>query len=97
MRRVETLRQQATILRVLAQSFEAEMPAIAKQAVYLGKRCHDLADQIEHEIGERMKRPIASHAPRALSPPTAAIARQTPAGEGADIPKRASSDAKDKV
>ncbi len=68
MRRVETLRQQATLLRTLAQTFE-EMPVIAKQAMDLATRCQDLADQAEREIKQRTSKPIASTARSARSRP----------------------------
>jgi hypothetical protein len=51
MDRVETLREQASILRSLAISFEGH--TLRENLLYVAKRCEQLADEAEREITER--------------------------------------------
>ena len=57
MDRIETLREQANILRALAQSFES--PALRENLLYVAKRCEDLAAQAEREKTDDKARPIS--------------------------------------
>ena len=57
MNRVETLRQQASILRSLAKSFDT--PELRADLLVLAKRCEELAEDAQREITERKARPIS--------------------------------------
>ena len=57
MERVKTLREQAQILRTLAQSLE-DAPTLSRDLSALAKRCDELADEAEREIRERLSQPI---------------------------------------
>lgn len=50
----EALRKQASALRLLATDFEADL--IRDDLIRLGERCDELADKVEREITERMRR-----------------------------------------
>ena len=63
MTRVETLRQQASILRSLAKSFDA--PLLRADLLVLAKRCEELADEAVREISERRAQPTSDQAPSA--------------------------------
>jgi hypothetical protein len=56
MTRVETLREQARVLRSLASSFDAHV--IAQDLTKLAERCEELAAQIEHSIRRDLSKPI---------------------------------------
>jgi hypothetical protein len=57
MPRVEVLREQAQLLRKLAESFE--MPEIRQDLSKLADRCEQLAAKLTRELGERRIRPIS--------------------------------------
>jgi hypothetical protein len=56
MTRVETLREQAHVMRALAKSFSS--PALRDELMGLAKRCEEPADEAVREISERQSRPI---------------------------------------
>ena len=55
MPRVEVLREQAQLLRNLAESFE--MPEIRQDLFRLADRCEQLAAKLTRELAERRIRP----------------------------------------
>ncbi len=57
MARVETLREQANLLRRLAESFE--MPQIKEDLLNLAERCDQLAASVARLLAEERARPIA--------------------------------------
>ena len=57
MERVETLREQASVLRSLAKSFDSL--SFEGDLMALAKRCAELADEIERDLIERKSRAIA--------------------------------------
>jgi hypothetical protein len=57
MNRVETLREQASILRSLAKAFDS--PTICGDLLGLAKRCEELAAEAEREIMQRKAQPIS--------------------------------------
>lgn len=61
MKRVETLREQARVLRTLAASFD--VPQIKEDLLELAERCDQLAVGIGHYIAERMAQPISGGPP----------------------------------
>jgi hypothetical protein len=56
MTRIETLREQAHVMRALARSFES--PALRSELMSLATRCEELAGEAAREISERQSRPI---------------------------------------
>ena len=56
MTRVETLREQASVLRTLADSFDDE--AIRSELLRVAERCQELADRIAATIRSQGSRPI---------------------------------------
>ncbi len=61
MTRVETLREQARVLRSLAGSFDD--PGIRKDLTALAERCEQMAARIEESIRQTMSRPIDDRRP----------------------------------
>jgi len=57
MQRVETLREQADLLRRLAESFDSAQ--IKDELQNLASRCDQLAAKVAREIAEQRSRPIA--------------------------------------
>ena len=58
MRLVDTLREQARTLHLLATSFEAHL--LRDDLLILASRCKQLADDAEREITAREVRPISA-------------------------------------
>ncbi len=58
MRRVEVLREQAAMLRTLADSFDA--PEIKADLLALADRCDQLAARVARQISDRLQEPIAA-------------------------------------
>jgi hypothetical protein len=56
MTRVDTLREQALVMRALAQTFDS--PALRSELMVLAKRCEELAGEAAREISQRQSRPI---------------------------------------
>ena len=59
MQRTETLRQQATLMRIMAESFE-QSPVLRDDLLALAKRCEEMVDKVAREVSERLKRPIGT-------------------------------------
>ena len=57
MHRVQTLKEQADLLRRLADSFE--MPRIKEDLLNLAERCDQLAAKAARELAEQGSRPLA--------------------------------------
>jgi hypothetical protein len=57
MNRVEILREQASLIRSLARSFDT--PELRTGLLVLANRCEELADEAQGEITERKARPIS--------------------------------------
>ena len=57
MTRIETLREQARVLRVLARSFEGS-PTISGDLAVLAKRCDAVAENAAREVAARLVRPV---------------------------------------
>lgn len=55
MTRVETFREQASILRTLAKSFE--LPTLRGDLIALAKRCEALAEEAEREATQQTSQP----------------------------------------
>ena len=58
MPRAEVLREQAQLLRKLAESFE--MPEIRQDLFNLAERCEQLAAKLARELGEGRTRPTGT-------------------------------------
>ena len=58
MQRVETLREQANLLRRLAESFE--LPQIKEDLLNLAARCDQLAAHVARVLAEERARPIGA-------------------------------------
>jgi hypothetical protein len=56
MEQIETLREQASIIRSLAQSFD--QPVVRADLLILAMRCEEMAEEAESEITERRARVI---------------------------------------
>jgi hypothetical protein len=56
MTRIETLREQAHVMRTLARSFDS--PALRGELMALARRCEELAAEAAREIAERQSQPI---------------------------------------
>jgi hypothetical protein len=56
MTRVDTLREQALVMRALAKTFDS--PALRSELMVIAKRCEELAGEAAREISERQSRPI---------------------------------------
>jgi len=57
MQRVETLRDQANLLRRLAESFE--LPQIKEDLLHLAARCDELAANVARALADERSRPVA--------------------------------------
>ena len=57
MQRIETLREQANLMRRLAESFD--IPQIKEELQRLAERCDQLAAKVTREVAEQRSRPIA--------------------------------------
>jgi hypothetical protein len=55
MQRAEVLREQAELLRKLAESFE--LPEIRQDLFNLADRCEQLAASVSHELAQRREHP----------------------------------------
>jgi hypothetical protein len=67
MQRVETLREQANLLRRLAESFE--LPQIKEDLLHLAARCDELAGNVARALAEERARPIAELGKRGAKEP----------------------------
>lgn len=56
MTRVQTLREQASIMRTLAKSFDS--PALRAELLVIAQRCEELADEAARQISVRQSQPI---------------------------------------
>ena len=56
MTRVDTLREQAYVMRALARSFDS--PVLRDELLVLAKRCEELADEAARQVSERQSKPI---------------------------------------
>jgi hypothetical protein len=57
MTRVETLREQALVMRALAKTFDS--PALQSELMLLANRLEELAGEAVREISQRQSRPIS--------------------------------------
>ena len=57
MKSVQVVREQATTLRALTESFER--PQIKEELLFLAERCERLAVLMTHEIFDRRSQPIS--------------------------------------
>jgi hypothetical protein len=57
MKRVEILKEQAVVLRTLAESFD--VPSIKEDLLNLAERCDRLAINMARQISDQLERPIS--------------------------------------
>jgi hypothetical protein len=62
MNRIETLREQACIIRALLRSFDS--PALRGKLLYVAKRCEELAAEAEREKREVRRTSARKRTPR---------------------------------